>query len=627
MARLRRSSPLQPRAVRLSPPDWPRGGSGLITPVGDEGGRGQRGPRATPHPVGEGEWVACRTAWPASTSPVPPPAPGQPGRLAGVGGRGVRGGTEPRRAGAAVRRVRRLPLVPRHGARVVRGRRGGRRRQRRTSSPSRSTARSAPTSTPSTWPRRPGPDGPRRVADDLLPHARRRAVLRRHLPTQAAAALPARQPSRGVARPTLAGARVGRATSPRRLREVTGPPAPSAIGADTCDAAVPALPVGRTTWPGAGSVARRSSRRRWCSSSCCATTRARARPDGPAPWSGGTCEAMARGGMYDQLGGGFARYSVDAAGWSRTSRRCSTTTRCCCACTPTSGARPATRSLAASRRRPPAFLLRDLRTPEGGFASALDADTRRALAEGLTYAWTPAQLIEVLGDDDGAWAARAPRCHVRRHLRARHVDAPAARGPRRPAPGGQRVRARLLAARDAGARSPPATTRSSPPGTASPWSRSPTRATLLDRPDLVEAAAKAAAFVVGTHDVDGTLQAHVAWWRRRSRPCRPRRPRGPRGGPPRPPPGHGCATLGGAGGRAARPGAGAVRRRRRHPPRHGARRTRAVLAAREPGGQCRAVGRRRAGGSPPDPCRADGLDAAPGRRRGRPRGVRLGRCP
>src|SRR6202030_3505480 len=28
----------------------------------------------------------------------------------------------------------------------------------------------------------------------------------------------------------------------------------------------------------------------------------------------GTCEAMARGGLYDQLGGGFARYSVDA-GW------------------------------------------------------------------------------------------------------------------------------------------------------------------------------------------------------------------------------------------------------------------------------------------------------------------------
>ena len=34
--------------------------------------------------------------------------------------------------------------------------------------------------------------------------------------------------------------------------------------------------------------------------------------DGARAWSSGTCEAMARGGMYDQLGGGFARYSVDA---------------------------------------------------------------------------------------------------------------------------------------------------------------------------------------------------------------------------------------------------------------------------------------------------------------------------
>jgi uncharacterized protein YyaL (SSP411 family) len=49
------------------------------------------------------------------------------------------------------------------------------------------------------------------------------------------------------------------------------------------------------------------------------------------------------------------------------------------------------------------FLLRDLRTPEGGFASALDADTDGV--EGLTYAWTPAQLAEVLGPEDGAWAA------------------------------------------------------------------------------------------------------------------------------------------------------------------------------------------------------------------------------
>ena len=47
---------------------------------------------------------------------------------------------------------------------------------------------------------------------------------------------------------------------------------------------------------------------RW--SSCCATTPAPA-PRARCRWLQATCEAMARGGIYDQLGGGFARYSVD----------------------------------------------------------------------------------------------------------------------------------------------------------------------------------------------------------------------------------------------------------------------------------------------------------------------------
>src|SRR5699024_11184434 len=49
------------------------------------------------------------------------------------------------------------------------------------------------------------------------------------------------------------------------------------------------------------------------------------------------------------------------------------------------------------------FLLRDLVTEQGGFAASLDADTDGV--EGLTYVWTPQQLREVLGADDGAWAA------------------------------------------------------------------------------------------------------------------------------------------------------------------------------------------------------------------------------
>ena len=66
-----------------------------------------------------------------------------------------------------------------------------------------------------------------------------------------------------------------------------------------------------------------------------------------------TCEAMARGGMYDQLGGGFARYSVDAGGPCRTSRRCSTTTRCSPVSTLTcGGGRAGPSSPAGSPRRP-----------------------------------------------------------------------------------------------------------------------------------------------------------------------------------------------------------------------------------------------------------------------------------
>jgi uncharacterized protein YyaL (SSP411 family) len=112
-----------------------------------------------------------------------------------------------------------------------------------------------------------------------------------------------------------------------------------------------------------------------------------------------TLEAMARGGIHDQLAGGFARYSVDRewvvphfekmlydnalllrvyAEWG------------------TDIGVWAAEGIAD-------FLLGELRTPEGGFASALDADSEGA--EGTYYVWTPQQLVDVLGPDDGAWAA------------------------------------------------------------------------------------------------------------------------------------------------------------------------------------------------------------------------------
>jgi uncharacterized protein YyaL (SSP411 family) len=116
-----------------------------------------------------------------------------------------------------------------------------------------------------------------------------------------------------------------------------------------------------------------------------------------------TLTAMARGGMYDQLAGGFARYSVDAewviphfekmlydnallarvyAHWWRRS------------------AAPLARRVAAGTC---AWMISELGTAEGGFAAALDADSEGV--EGKFYAWTPDQLTEVLGADDGHRAA------------------------------------------------------------------------------------------------------------------------------------------------------------------------------------------------------------------------------
>jgi uncharacterized protein YyaL (SSP411 family) len=116
-----------------------------------------------------------------------------------------------------------------------------------------------------------------------------------------------------------------------------------------------------------------------------------------------TLDAMARGGIYDQLAGGFARYSVDQAwvvphfekmlydnalllrAYLHWYRR--------------------TGSALGERiaRETAEFVLRDLGTAQGGFASALDADTDGV--EGLTYVWTPAQLGDVLGADAEAAAA------------------------------------------------------------------------------------------------------------------------------------------------------------------------------------------------------------------------------
>ena len=110
-----------------------------------------------------------------------------------------------------------------------------------------------------------------------------------------------------------------------------------------------------------------------------------------------TLDAMAAGGLYDQLGGGFARYSTDEfwlvphfekmlydnASLLRAYTQAWLITR-----------EPRYQRVVEETI---AYLLRDLRRPGGGFASAEDADSEGV--EGRFYVWSLAEIEEVCGAD------------------------------------------------------------------------------------------------------------------------------------------------------------------------------------------------------------------------------------
>src|SRR6202042_2838966 len=89
----------------------------------------------------------------------------------------------------------------------------------------------------------------------------------------------------------------------------------------------------------------------------------------------GTAEAMARGGLYDQLAGGFARYSVDAE-WVVPHFEKMLYDNALLARVYTHLWRRTGSALARRVAEETCeFMLRDLRTAEGGFAAPLDADS------------------------------------------------------------------------------------------------------------------------------------------------------------------------------------------------------------------------------------------------------------
>ncbi len=115
-----------------------------------------------------------------------------------------------------------------------------------------------------------------------------------------------------------------------------------------------------------------------------------------------TCAAMARGGIYDQLAGGFARYSVDAS-WVVPHFEKMLYDNALLLRVYAHWARRTSNPLACKVTSETARFLIDGLGAGGMFTSSLDADSDGR--EGLTYVWTPAELREVLGEPDGRWAA------------------------------------------------------------------------------------------------------------------------------------------------------------------------------------------------------------------------------
>ncbi|MFE0949215.1 thioredoxin domain-containing protein [Streptomyces mutabilis] len=136
---------------------------------------------------------------------------------------------------------------------------------------------------------------------------------------------------------------------------------------------------------------------------------ARTGAEGALQMASDTCERMARGGIYDQLGGGFARYSVDrewvVPHFEKMLYDNALLCRVYAHLWRSTGSELARRVALETAD----FMVRELRTAEGGFASALDADSDDGTGrhvEGAYYVWTPAQLTEVLGEEDAELAAQ-----------------------------------------------------------------------------------------------------------------------------------------------------------------------------------------------------------------------------
>ena len=112
---------------------------------------------------------------------------------------------------------------------------------------------------------------------------------------------------------------------------------------------------------------------------------------------------MIRGGLFDQIGGGFCRYSTDRKYLVPHFEKmlydnALLIIACCAAATGTKDGQLKALLLSAAGKTGE-YVLRELQAPEGGFYSAQDADSEGV--EGKYYLFTPEEIIALLGEETG----------------------------------------------------------------------------------------------------------------------------------------------------------------------------------------------------------------------------------
>ena len=117
-----------------------------------------------------------------------------------------------------------------------------------------------------------------------------------------------------------------------------------------------------------------------------------------------TLQAMRRGGIYDHLGSGFHRYSTDADWLLPHFEKMLYDQALLIEVYAEAYAATGDQCFRRTAEDVAVYVARDLTSPEGGFYTAEDADSEGQ--EGRFYVWTDEEVRDVLGEEDGAFAAK-----------------------------------------------------------------------------------------------------------------------------------------------------------------------------------------------------------------------------